>query len=58
MKYAAKICGNSPQLHIRINLTCYVFSGTLTNGLLVSGSHMAGLHKHTYKITQNLNYCQ
>jgi len=26
-KYAAKICGNRPQLHIHVNLTWYVFLG-------------------------------
>ena len=26
-KYAAKLCGNRPQLHIRINLTRYIFGG-------------------------------
>jgi len=25
--YAAKICGNRPQLHVHINLTWYVFEG-------------------------------
>ena len=27
MIYAAKICGNRPRLHIRINLTWYIFGG-------------------------------
>jgi len=26
-KYAAKICGNRPRLHIRVNLTWYIFFG-------------------------------
>ena len=26
-KYATKICGNRPRLHIRVNLTWYIFLG-------------------------------
>jgi len=29
-KYVAELCGNRPQLHIRINLTSYVYSCRFT----------------------------
>jgi len=35
-KYAAKICGNRPRLHIRVNLTWYIFGGDGIAQLLFS----------------------
>ena len=40
-KYAAKICGNMPRLHIHINLTWYVFcGGWIAQPLLFSTSKL------------------
>ena len=33
VKYAARICGNRPRLHIRINLTWYIFGGGIAQSL-------------------------